>query len=51
MTGYATPAKFQTIGLSGESANLKFDTRMERTISGEHGSQKAGRVRREQETL
>ena len=33
VTGYAMPAKFQKIGLVGESENWKLDTRVERTIS------------------
>ncbi len=44
MTGYAIPAKFQKIGLFGESENWKFDTRMERTISDSRDSQKGGHM-------
>ena len=33
MTGYAMPAKFQKIGLVGESENWKLDTSVDRTIS------------------
>lgn len=47
MTGYATTPKFQKIGLSGESAKWKLDTRIERMISVHacqkgHGGRAAG---------
>ncbi len=42
MTGYATPPKFQNIGLSGESARWKVDTRINKTISDDHDGQKEG---------
>ncbi len=44
VTGYAIPAKFQRIGLFGESENWKVDTRMERTISDGLDSQKGEHI-------
>ena len=43
VTGYAMPAKFQKMGLVGESENWKLDTRVESTISGSCDSKK-GRI-------
>ena len=46
VTGYAMPAKFQKIGLVGESENWKLDTSVDRTISeGRESQGEEGRMR------